>query len=134
MKFYIAYKYSKIADKESLKSHLLKIAEVLAEKGNTTFMLGRDVQNWDNTTHSLSSKIKVMLGEVKSSDEIFAYVTTSDRSSGLMIEFHMAKLLGKKITLAIQKDVNEKYLRSLATTVIEFETFDELIQKLHESR
>jgi len=130
MRIYIAYKYSKIKDKEKLKSELLKVSDILEEFGHSTFMLGRDVQNWDNTVHPIHSKLAKMQREIRNAEGFFAYINSNSISPGLFIEIHIAKLFGKKIIIAAKEGIKTPYFSLLASKTIPFSDFDDLRNKL----
>lgn len=130
MRIYIAYKYSKIKDKDQLKTDLLKISGILEGFGHTTFMLGRDVQNWDNTVHPVHSKLFKMQKEIRNSEGFFAYINSNSLSPGLFIEIHIAKLFSKKITIAAKEGIKSSYFNLLSTSTISFTDFDDLRNKL----
>jgi len=127
---YIAYKYTKVKDKNSLKEELINISNILNSLGHETFILGRDVQNWDNTAHPVHSKMKKMFSEIKKSHCVFVYVTSSVLSLGLLFEIHVAKMLGKKVVVAIKEGKRAPYMKMLATNCVTFNDFSDLREQL----
>lgn len=130
MQTYIAYKYSNVDDKASLRDTLLEISKILKSFGHTTFILGRDVQNWDNRAHPVHSKLKKMISEIKKSHCVFVYVNSKAISIGLGIEIHVARLLGKKIVLAVKDPFKAPYLSLLANHTVKFDSFNDLREQL----
>jgi hypothetical protein len=129
-KAYIAYKYSKVEDKNSLKEELLEVSKILKSLGHATFILGRDVQNWNNRVHPIHSKMKRMVAEIKDSECVFAYLNSNVNSFGLLFELHIAKLFGKRIVIASKKGIKVSYLKLLASTHVVFEDFSDLREQL----
>lgn len=131
MRIFIAYKYSRVENKEQLKQELLQVAEILESFGNETFILGRDVQNWNNRAHPIHSKYKKMSKEIRASDGLFVYLNSTVFSPGLIFEIHLAKLLGKKIVVAAKNGIKAPYFGFLANEkVISFSDVSELKEKL----
>ncbi|OGC47710.1 hypothetical protein A2886_02990 [candidate division WWE3 bacterium RIFCSPHIGHO2_01_FULL_42_13] len=127
MRIFISYKYSNIKDKAQLKDELLEVSDILESFGHETFLLARDVQNWNNKGHSLHSRFSIPAREIRKADGIFVYLNSSVLSPGLLFEIHWAKLFGKKIILAIKEGVRSSYLHKLASEkAIVFKNFAEL--------
>ena len=68
--------------------------------------------------------------EIDKADAFLAIVRSEHRSEGLLIEIGYVLSKGKKFILAVQKDVKNTYLRDLADQVIEFNTIEDLKDKL----
>ena len=130
MRIYTAYKYSHIKDKSMIKRDLLKFSDILENKGHTTFMLGRDVQNWNNKAHPVHSKLAKMIKELKEADALYAYINSTVYSSVLLFEITVAKLLGKKIVIALKEGLKAPYFNFLADEVVYFEKLDDLSMNL----
>ncbi len=127
MRIFISYKYSNIKDKAQLKDELLEVSEILESLGHETFLLARDVQNWNNKGHSLHSRITIPAKEIRGSDGVFVYLNSNVLSPGLLFEIHWAKLFGKKIILAIKEGIKSHYLPRLASQkAIVFKDFADL--------
>ena len=131
MRIFISYKYSNVKDKNQLKDELLEVSGILESLGHETFMLARDIQNWNNKGHSLHSRFSIPAKEIRKSDGIFVYINSGVLSLGLLFEIHWAKLLGKKINLAMKEGIKSYYLHKLANqNVITFSDFADLRNKL----
>ncbi|MBI2414623.1 hypothetical protein HYV31_02150 [candidate division WWE3 bacterium] len=126
MMLYIAYKYTHIADKLALKDELIIFAKLLEKSGHSTFMLGRDVQKWDNTNHSLPHKTMIITKNIKKSDAIVAFVTSDVFSKGLIFEFVFARLIGKRVFLVTKREYLTSFLKMFSTKVILYKEPDEL--------
>jgi hypothetical protein len=130
MKTYFAYSLSDNKDKEGLKSSLMKISEAFLKKGRETYITWRDIENWEEPGGSRENIAKKALEMIKGSDEVFVFVGSPEKSEGMLIEAGFARGLGKKIILGILKDLEYKFLRTIANEVVEFEDVNELTEKL----
>ncbi len=97
MRLFIAYKYTNIKDKVKIKETLLKLAETATGQGHTTFILGRDVKNWDETYVPSTKAFTHIVKNMKSADFVIAYISSKAPSKGLAMEFVMSKILGKSL-------------------------------------
>lgn len=130
MKLYIAYKFSNIKDKKSLKEQLLKISKILESFGHETYILGRDAQEWGKVHYPIHHKFMKILKEVRKADGVFFYVHEQAFSRGLLLELHLAKLFGKKTILALKEGVEAPYIKLLSQKTVVFSTLEDLKQKL----
>lgn len=130
MNIYIGYKYKNNKNKEGLQTNLEKISNKLQEACHSCFVLGRDIHSWNITHISTSKSLIPIIKNIKKTDILFAFIDHPGESLGLRFETLSAKILGKKIVLAVKKDLPEKFFRSMATEVIEFDDAEDLLQKI----
>ena len=130
MNIYISYKYKNNKDKDTLQNNLEKISNKLEETYNKCFVLGRDVHNWNINHISTSKSITPIISNIRKSDLLFAFIDHQGKSLGLTFETLCARVLRKKIILAVKKNLSERFFRSLATDTLEFENIDDLIAKI----
>lgn len=95
MRIYIGYKYTNVADKQALILKLLEFSSFLEKAGHRTFILGRDIQNWQGSL-PLWKTFPAIIGNMLKSDAFVAYVTSPVPSKGLEIEKALSAVLGKK--------------------------------------
>ncbi|HBI35774.1 MAG: hypothetical protein UU64_C0002G0035 [candidate division WWE3 bacterium GW2011_GWF2_41_45] len=95
MRIYIGYKYTNVEDKKALIQKLLEFAGYLEKAGHKTFMLGRDIQNWQGSL-PLWKTFPAIIGNMLKSDAFVAYVTSPVSSKGLEVEKTLSGVLGKK--------------------------------------
>lgn len=126
MNIYIGYKYRNFKDKEGLKENLSKISDAISSLGHKTFILGRDEFEW-NHHGSPSGSIIPIVKNLKNNDVFFAIVECDNRSNGLLFESIFSKLLGKKMILAIKKDLKGKPFKMFARNTIEFDSYEDLV-------
>jgi hypothetical protein len=133
MKTYFAYSLSGNKNKENLKKSLIKLSDVFSKKGRETYITWRDIENWQESGWTREEMAKKALEVIKDSDEIFIFVGSPEKSEGMLIEAGFARGLGKKIILGIRKDLEYKFLRTIADEVVEFEDINNLAKKLENS-
>jgi len=131
MRVYIGYKYRNFKDKEELKVLLGRISDELTSLEHKTFVLGRDLFQWKHHT-SPSKSIKPILSNMHKNDVFLAIIECGNKSSGLLFESFCAKILGKKIILAIKKGVNPKPFTYFSKDIIEFENYENLLVSVKE--
>ena len=131
MNIYIGYKYRNFDDKESLKKLLLHISDTLHLMGHKTFILGRDELNWYHQGSPSKSVFPIIIN-MKKNDVFFAVVECSKKSTGLLFESLFSKIFGKKMILAKKADVDGKPFTLFTKNIIEFQTYEDLINKIKE--
>ncbi|MBW6442033.1 hypothetical protein K0B04_04000 [Patescibacteria group bacterium] len=129
MRIYIGYKYRNFKDKENLKENLSKISDALTSLEHKTFILGRDEFNW-NHHKSPSKSVRPIVKNMRKNDVLFALIECESKSTGLLFETMCAKLMGKKIIIAVKNDVSGKPFKNYTKNVIEFETYEDLNNKI----
>ena len=95
MRIYIGYKYTNVADKQALIQKLLEFSSFLEKAGHKTFILGRDIQNWQGSL-PLWKTFPAIIGNMLKSDAFVAYITSPVSSKGLEVEKALSAVLGKK--------------------------------------
>ena len=95
MRIYIGYKYTNVEDKKALIQKLLEFAKYLEQAGHKTFILGRDIQNWQGSL-PLWKTFPAIIGNMVKSDAFVAYITSPVSSKGLELEKALSGVLGKK--------------------------------------
>ena len=95
MRIYIGYKYTNVEDKQALIQKLLEFSSFLEKAGHQTFILGRDIQNWQGSL-PLWKTFPAIVGNMLKSDAFIAYVTSPVPSKGLEVEKALSGVLGKK--------------------------------------
>jgi hypothetical protein len=127
---YIGYKYKNNKDKEALQNNLEKISNKLEEVCHKCFVLGRDVHGWHISHISTPKNVSPIISNIRKSDLLLAFIDHPGESLGLRFETLCAKVMGKKIVLAVKNGLPERFFRSLSSKTIEFENIDDLLTKL----
>ena len=132
MQLYIAYKYTNIKNKTELKINLEHIVQLLENKGHATFLLNRDAKAWGKRHVSTITNIFTILKNIMRSDAIFAYINSEVLSKGIISELLVGKVTGKRMIVAIEKQVESKnkQLTKLATEVVVFDGIKDLESKI----
>ena len=130
MNIYIGYKYKNNKDKDALQNNLEKISAKLEEIHHHCFVLGRDVHGWHIHHVSTTRSVSPIISNIRKSDLLFAFIDHKGESLGLRFETLCAKMLRKKIFLAVKNGLSEKFFRTLASKTLEFENIDDLISKI----
>lgn len=129
MNIYIGYKYRNFKDKEALKDIVEKISDTITSLGHKTFVLGRDRFEWNH--HKRASKsIMPIIKNMRKNDVLFALIECESKSTGLLFETMCAKLMGKKIILAVKKGLSGKPFKNYSKKIIEFEDYGDLQRKV----
>ncbi|MGV8162054.1 MAG: nucleoside 2-deoxyribosyltransferase [Candidatus Nanoarchaeia archaeon] len=132
MRVYIAYKFLG-SDKDKLKNTLCDISSAIEKTGNQAFIFYRDTQNWGANDIPVNKILPTAFAELEKSDVLFAFVENEEKSEGLLLEVGYAKAKNKKIFLAIKKDINLRFLKSIADELIEFDTLYDLNKKIKDA-
>lgn len=130
MKIYIGYKYKNNKDKTELQNNLERISKKFEEIGHSCFVLGRDVHGWNINHISTSKSVSPIISNIRKSDVLFAFIDNQGESLGLRFEALCAKVLGRKIIVAVKSGLSEKFFRTLAGNTLEFESVEELLVKI----
>jgi hypothetical protein len=107
MRIYIGYKYTNVEDKKTLIEKLLEFASWLEKEGHETFVLGRDVQNWQGSL-PLWKTFPAIVGKMLKSDAFVPYITSKVPSRGLEVESILSRILGKKRMFVLDGDSNKE--------------------------
>ena len=106
MRFYIGYKFTNITDKEGLKKKVGELAEHINTKGHTTFVLGRDIQDWHSSPFPMIKTLPHVFKNMLMSDCLISLITDNSSSTGLLVENILATVLLKKRGFLISTTVN----------------------------
>jgi nucleoside 2-deoxyribosyltransferase len=132
MKVFISYKANG-EDENTMQKNLHAVSEVITSCGHSTFCYNRDVKHGENWFNKNNREIITRcFSELSQCDSVFAYVDSGEKSEGMLLEAGFACAHGKPIILAINKKLNPdtvRFLRSLATETIEFESLSDLEDK-----
>lgn len=132
MQLYIAYKYTHVKNKNELKVNLEHLVQLLENKGHTTFLLNRDAKAWGKKHVSTVKNITTIIKNITKAKTIVAYINSDVISYGIVCEFLLGRLLGKRIVACIDKKVEKsnKLLMSLSTVAIIFDGIKDLESKV----
>lgn len=126
MNIYIAYKFTNIDNKQEIRDNVHRLAKIVEEQGHNTFILGRDLQKWEDYSHPLHHKMKTIFNQIRKADCIVAFVDSEVPSKGLFTELVIGRLLRKKVILAIKNGIKAKQCRAMVSEIVEFEHLEDL--------
>lgn len=129
MKIFLSYRFTG-EDAEVLKKILKKIGESLKKAGHEHFCSFWESEFFEKNNFSNEQIMNYALRELDDSDACLAFIKSNDKSEGMLLEAGYALAKGKRFYLAIKKGVSVTFMKELAGKVIEFETLEELYEKL----
>jgi hypothetical protein len=118
-------------DREKLKEETEKIAGVLEKKGyGVDYVIDYPIQF---TNASIKDRLaNYAFKRMDKSNLILAIIRGKDKSEGMLMEIgHILDKKDKEIVLAIDRKVNNTYMRTIADKTIEYNTFEDLLTKLN---
>ena len=118
-------------DIKKLKEENKEIIKILNENNYECYCTFLENKKWEND-FSAGEKLKYAFKKIDENDIFLAIVRSEKRSEGMLMEIGYALSKNKKLILAINKNVQDTYLRELTDNVIEFENIEELNEKLKE--
>lgn len=126
MHIYIAYKFSNVGNKQVVREDVQTISTILESKGNTTYILGRDLQGWKDLTYPMGSKMRHIIQNLKKADFVVAYINSNVLSKGLLFELVWTKILGKPVITVIREGITDKTASFFAAKVYKYKTIKDL--------
>lgn len=128
MKVYIAYKLSKLSpeEKNQLRPKLEHISRILENFGNTTFIMGRDLQNWTKEQTSSLRTLKLIIKNLHNYDILVAFIDSNVNSLGLLFELIFAKLTSTPILFLIRQDISKNFYKLFSNDFLIFNDVNDL--------
>ncbi|OIO53090.1 hypothetical protein COT40_00405 [Candidatus Peregrinibacteria bacterium CG08_land_8_20_14_0_20_41_10] len=129
MKVFLSYRFIG-EDPRVLKEIIHEICKSLEKAGHSHFcsFWKEDFFNENKFTHQ--QILEYALKELEGSDVYLAFIKSKDKSEGMLLEAGYALAKKKKFYLAIQKGIGTTFMRKIADKIVEFETLEELYDKL----
>ncbi len=126
MKWYIAYKFTG-EDKDVLKDTMSSLIHFLENESNEVYC-----SLFDEGMVNIGNKkvFEKAFDKINNSNAILIFLNSDERSEGMLMEIGYALAKGKRVILAIKKDLGRTHLRDLIDEIIEFEDIEELKEKL----
>ncbi len=129
MKIFIAYKFTG-EDVNELRRTLSEICAVLHGVGYSTYCSIEQEDDFQRQGHTHQQIIENALQELRSSDALLAYVNSSARSEGQLMEIGYALAKNKPVILVHKTGTNVHSSKVMANQVIEFDDHADLLKKL----
>src|SRR3989344_4543187 len=114
MKIQLAYRFTG-EDREKVIEILKKIVDILENKDHDVYCSALD-SNIVNTEKEIFENAFKKLNDA---DVLLILMISEDKSEGMLMEAGYATAKGKKIILAIKKDVQNTHLRELIDDILE---------------
>lgn len=130
-KFFLSYKFTG-EDIAELTETLSKILATLRALGHKVYCSIEDEKSFQENLKTNKEILHHTLNHLDDSDLIFAFVRSEQKSEGMLIEVGYALAKGKPFVLAIQNGIKTTFLTEIANTLIEFESVNDLCEKLKE--
>ena len=128
-KVFLSYKFTGEVLSE-LQTTLSQIIKVFRDRGYEVFCSIESEDLYQKSKYTVTQMMEHALGELDSSDLVFVYNNSDNRSEGMLIEIGYALAKNKPVILAARKGININSSKAVATTVVEFEGLDELLTKV----
>lgn len=129
MKVFISYRYTG-EDLTVLEGIMDTISKSLEKAGHSSFSTFNKNKFFEVNKFTAKQVLGYAFNELDRSDVVLVFVKSQEKSEGMLLEVGYALAKGKKIILAIKKDVFTYFLPEIAERVIEYGELDELYQKL----
>lgn len=129
MKIFLSYRFTG-EDTKKLKSILKNICSSLEEAGHTYYCSFWHEDYFQENKFSNKQILDHALNELDDSDIYLAFINSHEKSEGILIEAGYALAKKKKFYSAIKKGVKTTFIKELVDKNIEFDSLDELYEKL----
>ncbi len=130
-KFFLSYKFTG-EDITELIETLSKILATLRTLGHKVYCSIEDEKSFQENLKTNKKILHHTLNHLDDSDLIFAFVRSEQKSEGMLLEIGYALAKEKPFVLAIQNGIKTTFLTEIANTLIEFESVNDLCEKLKE--
>jgi len=131
MKVFIAYRYTG-EDPTVLRKTMEDICNTITAAGHSNSCSINNEALFREKQFTVKQIMEHALRELDQCDALLAFVNSSDKSEGLLIEVGYALAQGKPVILAKRKDAHAHSLAGVATQVIEFENLEDLLKQLND--
>ena len=126
---FLSYRFTG-EDINELTETLGKVLLTLRSVGHTVYCSIED-EKWFRENHRTNKEIlKHALERLDKSDVILAFVKSDQKSEGMLLEVGYMMAKGKSFALALKRETKTTFLAELAEPLIEFDSIDDLCDKL----
>lgn len=129
MKIFISFRFTG-EDVQELKAAIRGIEEAIHAAGHETVCSVWEEERFANERFTPRQVLEWALRELDSADAYFAFVKSPERSEGMLLEAGYALAKRKRFIVAVRRDIAITFLRHLADTLIEYDTHEDLHEKL----
>ncbi len=125
-KIFISYKFTDEVLSE-LQENMAKISKSFRDKGHSIFCSIESEEMYQKNKYTVAQMMSHALSELSNSDAMFVYNSSDQRSEGMLIEMGYALAKNKPIILAAKKGININSSKGIATTLVEFDSLEDLL-------
>ena len=129
MKIFLSYRFTG-EDPSVLEQILSQIKVAFESAGHSVFCSFWSEQHFRDNNFSNKQILEFALQELDTADIYFAFIKSSEKSEGMLLEAGYALAHKKPIWVAIKNGVKTTFITELAEKNIDFETIEDLCQKL----
>lgn len=129
MKIFLSYRFTG-EDPNELKVTLGAITGALREGGHTVYCSFEDEAWFREKKHTNKEIMEHAFQKLDGAEMILAFVKSDEKSEGMLLEIGYMVGKGKSFALAIKNGVKTTSIKEMANPLIEFETIDDLCEKL----
>jgi nucleoside 2-deoxyribosyltransferase len=126
---FISYQFRGIL-KEDLFATIPKIHKAIETAGHNHYSTLFESEQYTTEKWSGKEIMNKAMKEIDSSSVVLFYVHKIPESQGMLVELGYALSKKKRCILAINKNITQSIFRRLIDEIIEFETLEDLTQKL----
>ena len=130
MKILLAYRFTG-EDPVELKETLGRMTAVLRRLGHTVYCSIEDEDSFKGGKQTNKQIMEHAFREVDKVDMVFAFIRSNEKSEGMLMEVGYAFGQKKRVGLALKRGCFTTSLHEMADPFVEFDTVDELCDKLH---
>lgn len=126
---FLSYRFTG-EDINELTETLGKILSALRSVGHTVYCSIEDEKWFRENNRTNKEILKHALERLDKSDIILSFVKSDQKSEGMLMEIGYMMAKGKSFALALKRGTKTAFLAELSEPLIEFDSIDELCDKL----
>lgn len=129
MKIYLAFRFTG-EDPIKLEEKLKVVTSAIKEGGSDVYCSIEDENYFHENNFQNKDILQHELKKLDESDLLMALIDSSERSEGMLVEIGYILAKNKPFVLLIKRGIKTTTIHQMAKTVIEFDTLEELSEKL----
>lgn len=128
-KIFVSFKFTGEEPVELMKN-MSAVIGALREKGYKVYCNIESEERYQKEKLTAKQIFEDTLPNLDSSDAVFVFNNSDLRSEGMLIEIGYALAMKKPIIMAAKKGITANSSKAVSTSVIEFESVDDLVQQI----
>jgi nucleoside 2-deoxyribosyltransferase len=129
MKIFISYKFAG-EDKETIRELMKKIKLTLGKSNHEMFTTFLDEEEFKKNNATMRQIMDKALNYIDKADLVLCLVKAPDTSLGMNFEIGYTVAKKKKMILAIEKNIQTRWIEHYADKIIKFSDLEDLYKKL----